>query len=313
VLKLHLLAALIPGLLVYELVHLLAPRLSQRLSSERARQTALALLAVFIVLGLISVSALLTAALKAGGGSLQLLGNTLADIIERARQELPDWAAASLPDSADALKDSAVHWLREHAGEVKLAGTAVLRGLAHVLIGLVAGAMLALNEEKPRREPAPLADALGRRARKLAESFRQIVFAQARISVINTTFTALYLAVALPLCGVHLPLVKTLIALTLVAGMLPVVGNLISNSAIVVVGLSYSPEVALFSLAYLVVIHKLEYFINARIIGGRIEARAWELLLAMLVMEAAFGLPGLIAAPFYYAWLKDEMKGAGLV
>jgi len=56
-----------------------------------------------------------------------------------------------------------------------------------------------------------------------------------------------------------------------------------------------------------VVIHKLEYFVNARIIGARIRARAWELLLAMLVMDAAFGIPGLIAAPIYYAYVKDEL------
>ena len=61
------------------------------------------------------------------------------------------------------------------------------------------------------------------------------------------------------------------------------------------------------------VIHKLEYFMNARIVGTEIRARAWELLLAMLVMEAAFGIPGLIAAPIYYAYLKDELAGRGLI
>ena len=67
------------------------------------------------------------------------------------------------------------------------------------------------------------------------------------------------------------------------------------------------------SLAFLIVIHKLEYFLNARFVGTRIEARAWELLLAMLLMEAAFGVAGLIAAPIYYAYLKDELVAAGLV
>jgi predicted PurR-regulated permease PerM len=62
-----------------------------------------------------------------------------------------------------------------------------------------------------------------------------------------------------------------------------------------------------------VVIHKLEYFLNAHIIGSRIRASAWELLLAMLLMEAVFGLRGLIAAPVYYAYLKDEISSRGLV
>jgi predicted PurR-regulated permease PerM len=36
-------------------------------------------------------------------------------------------------------------------------------------------------------------------------------------------------------------------------------------------------------------------------------------LIAMLCMEAAFGLPGLVAAPIYYAYLKDELTAQGLV
>jgi predicted PurR-regulated permease PerM len=71
--------------------------------------------------------------------------------------------------------------------------------------------------------------------------------------------------------------------------------------------------VALASLVFLIVIHKLEYFLNAKIVGNRINARAWELLLAMLLMEAAFGLPGVVAAPVYYAYLKDELRARGLV
>jgi predicted PurR-regulated permease PerM len=71
--------------------------------------------------------------------------------------------------------------------------------------------------------------------------------------------------------------------------------------------------VGLASLAYLVVIHKLEYFLNARIVGGRISARSWELLIAMLTMEAAFGMGGLVAAPIYYAYLKNELRAAKLI
>jgi hypothetical protein len=33
----------------------------------------------------------------------------------------------------------------------------------------------------------------------------------------------------------------------------------------------------------------------------------------MLLMEAAFGLPGVVAAPIVYAWVKDELKSVGLV
>ena len=134
-----------------------------------------------------------------------------------------------------------------------------------------------------------------------------------RISALNTALTAIYLIVVLPLLGVRLPLTKTLIILTFLVGLLPVVGNLISNSVIVIVSLSYSLGVAIGSLVFLIVIHKLEYFLNARIVGNEIKARAWELLLVMLTMEAAFGIAGLIAAPIYYAYLKDELSSRGLI
>ena len=82
---------------------------------------------------------------------------------------------------------------------------------------------------------------------------------------------------------------------------------------ITIVGLSISIYAAASALVFLVIIHKLEYFLNAKIVGSRINARAWELLLAMIVMEAAFGIAGLIAAPIYYAYIKNELSNARLI
>jgi hypothetical protein len=92
-----------------------------------------------------------------------------------------------------------------------------------------------------------------------------------------------------------------------------VIGNLMSNTLITIVGMSLSIWVAAAALGYLIVIHKVEYFLNAKIVGGQIRAKAWELLLAMLVFEAAFGLPGVVAGPVYYAYLKSELRRAELV
>ncbi|HJV53347.1 MAG TPA: AI-2E family transporter, partial [Noviherbaspirillum sp.] len=159
----------------------------------------------------------------------------------------------------------------------------------------------------------PLAAALHARVVNLHDAFRRIVFAQVRIAAINAVFTAIYLLLVLPLAGVRLPLTKSMIAITFVAGLLPVAGNLISNSVIVIVSMSHSLAIAIASLAFLIVIHKLEYFLNAKIIGSHINARAWELLTAMLAMEAMFGLAGVVAAPVYYAYLKKELTDQGLV
>jgi predicted PurR-regulated permease PerM len=105
-------------------------------------------------------------------------------------------------------------------------------------------------------------------------------------------------------------MVTLLVMLTFIAGLIPVVGNLISNCVIVILSLGTSLLVGGASLLFLVVVHKLEYFLNAKIIGHEVNSRAWELLCAMVVLEAAFGLHGVIAAPIVYAWLKAELAMA---
>ena len=132
-------------------------------------------------------------------------------------------------------------------------------------------------------------------------------------TLVNTTLTATYLLLILPIAGVHLPLTKTLVLITFVAGLLPVLGNLISNTVIVVISLGVSPEIAAASLTFLVLVHKLEYFLNAHIIGSSVNASIWEMLLAMITLESLFGLPGLVAAPVLYAYLKQELLAARLV
>jgi predicted PurR-regulated permease PerM len=312
ILFLKLLPALLAGLLVYALVNALVPKLRTP-TLDRSRMLAVALIAT-VVITLITLAVFsLSSFLRGGGENIPELLQRMAEIIEGSRGRLPPWLLQYLPADAEALRTAVVNWLRGHTDAFQVAGAGLGRGLALILIGMVIGALLSLESAIRSSEHGPLAVALVRRALLLDRAFRRVVFAQVWISAINTTFTALYLVVLLPAFGVNLPFTKTLIVITFVAGLLPILGNLISNTVIFIVSLSQSLFVALTSLVYLILIHKLEYFLNARIIGGHIRARAWELLIAMLVMEAAFGIPGLISAPIYYAYLKDELRARGLV
>ena len=309
-LYLHLLPALLAGLLVYELVHVIAARITARTGGKVA---AVGLLATLIVGLLVAMMFGIVEFVRGDAGSLPRLLLKLAEIVEDSRNKLPAWILDYIPGDPETMKSTAITWLREHATELRLVGGDIGRVLVHLLIGMVIGAMVSLNEASGKAEHGPLATALAERARRLGDAFRNVVFAQVRISALNTFFTAIYLLAVLPVAGVHLPYAKTLVAITFLAGLLPVVGNLISNTVIVVVSLSQSASAALGSLVFLVVIHKLEYFLNARIVGERIRAKAWEILLAMLLMESAFGIAGLVAAPIYYAYLKDELAARKLV
>lgn len=308
-----LLAALFSGLLVYSLIQLMIPLLGKKVSGERKRMIAVTSLSVVVV-------ALLTFAiwqgvlfLQSDAGNFNTLLKKLADIIEASRNQFPAWLQHLLPVNADALSQMIITWLREHAVEAKTIGTAAGRTVAHVLIGMIVGAMAAFYDASPDKKYAPFSGALRDRISHLHIAFRNVVFAQVRISAINTLITAIFILIVLPMAGISLPLSKSMIAITFFAGLLPVVGNLISNTVLVIVSLSHSLHTAIGSLLFLVTIHKLEYFLNARIIGLKINAHVWELLVVMLAMESLFGLPGLVAAPVFYAYVKNELSALKLI
>ncbi|QSI76000.1 MULTISPECIES: AI-2E family transporter [Niveibacterium] len=313
VLLLHLLPALFAGLLVFELVALLTPVLARAIPNQKAKLVAVTLLSVVVVAALVGSGFALARVLGQEVGSAAGLFRKLATLLEDVRGVFPPWLLAYLPADPDALEHATGKWLAAHATQLQSAGTAFGRGFVKALVGMVIGAMLALHEVQPNQPGGPLSRALRECATHLATAFRRVVFAQVWISAINTTFTGIFLMVVLPLCGIHLPLLKTMLAITFLAGLLPVIGNLISNSLITFIGLSISVKVGAAALLYLILIHKLEYFLNARIVGGHINARAWELLIAMLAFESAFGLAGLVAAPVYYAYVKDELRRHGQI
>jgi predicted PurR-regulated permease PerM len=313
-LEVHLVPALLAGLLVHELVNAIVPRISFAMrGAKTARLFIVGLIGALVIGALIAIGFGIFAFFRSEGGSPAALVGRLADILDGSRASMPQWLGDMLPPDAQALEQAMVEWLRVHAKDLELAGRSFLETLVRMLIGMVIGAIVSFREARGERNTSVLLEQASARVGLLARSFRSVVFAQIKISAVNTTLTALYLAAALPLLGINLPYKKSLIALTFIAGLLPVIGNLISNTVIVVVSLSGGLALAMASVAFLVVIHKLEYFLNARIVGGRIHASAWELLCAMLVFEAAFGLPGLVAAPVYYAYFKAELKNAGWI
>jgi predicted PurR-regulated permease PerM len=313
-LDLGLIGALLGGLLVHELVHVLAARLAYRGGgAQGARLVSVGLIATLVIGALVAAGFGASALLRSEGASPAALLARMADIVASSRESLPGWIAERLPADADALRQQIVEWLRGHATELQRAGRLFGVEVVHILIGMVIGAIICFREARGVPGKSVLLREAGERVRTLAHAFRGVVFAQVKISAINTALTAIYLLAVLPILGVQLPFAKALVAVTFIGGLLPVFGNLISNTVIVIVSLSQGFAVAVGSFIFLIVIHKLEYFLNARIVGGEIKASAWELLCAMLAFEAAFGVPGLVAAPIFYAYGKAELRNLGLL
>ncbi len=237
-------------------------------------------------------------------------------IADKAIPSIIDWAQqrqVELPfTDYDSLKDLALDTVKSQvsylAGIAKFARGATTQfvflavGCA-VAIGLFLNPRLELDREKhPIRNNlySLCCDQIAERFRTLYRSFATVMGAQIVISAINTVFTGIF-AVA-----VHLPYAGVVIGVTFLCGLLPIVGNVISNTIIVAIGFTVSPQTALFALAFLVIIHKLEYFLNSKIVGQRIRNPFWLTLLALIVGERLIGVPGMILAPVVLNYLKRE-------
>lgn len=302
-LSLELIVVMYAAMLVYALVMRMSDRL-RGAHSKHSRWLAVVMVATVVVAALVLGISSLHLLLRNGVDVHDLLLQ-MGDILTSARSWLPTAIGANLPQQDDLLANAAA-LLRTHAAEIGTLGLGALKNIFFALLGVLIGAMFAIGSATHSPDLGPTSRRLLNQINNLEDAFWRVISAQVRISTLNTALTAIYLLVVLPACGVQLPLTKTLIAVTFVAGLLPVVGNLISNTAITVISLSQSLAVAAGSLSFLIVIHKLEYFVNARFVGAQINAKPHEILVIMLLMERLFGPAGVVAAPVFYAWLKVE-------
>jgi predicted PurR-regulated permease PerM len=219
--------------------------------------------------------------------------------------ELPFTDYESLKSLAfDTVKDQ-VHTLGSFANFARGA----TRQFVFLIIGCVVAISIFLNarmelDRESHADPNNLysacCDEIAGRFALFFRSFSTVMGAQIAISAINTVLTSAFVFSA------GLPNAVVIIGVTFLCGLLPVVGNLISNTIIVAIGFTVTPKMALLALLFLVVIHKLEYFLNSKIIGGRIRNPIWLTLLGLVVGEKLMGIPGMILAPVVLHYLKME-------
>ena len=206
----------------------------------------------------------------------------------------------------DTAKEEA-HYLRDVA---RFAGSTTTTLLFH-LIGIVVAISLFFNSQLDRyREShktknnlySVLSDEIATRFRDFYHSFATVMGAQITISLINTLLTAIFVLV------IHLPNAALVVPITFLCGLLPIVGNLVSNTIIVCLAFTISLNMALGALLFLIFIHKLEYFLNSKIIGDRIRNPVWLTLVALIIGERLMGIPGMVLAPVVLNYLRVEMS-----
>ncbi len=301
---------LLPGLLAACAAYALTNRLTH--ARALAAVGARARLAASLVVGLVPLTALVLGSMTLASYASQApaeiaaLGTAVTKFVLQWREKLPAPLLEYVPRDAAAVQ----HWLmglvKSQASGLRSLGGSALNATLMALVGLVCGILLA--NVTPRAPGGPLAANLRESARRLQSAFAQVVVAQVWIAGLNASLTAVLLYVLFPLFDVTFPHAGLLVGFTFVAGLVPVVGNLLCNAVLALVGATVSPAVGLAALTWLIAIHKLEYFVNAKVVGARIQTAAWELIAAIFVMEAVFGLAGLVAGPLAYAWLRLELR-----
>ncbi len=318
VLFMRLVPAVVGGMALYLILDHLAQSFSKRIPGTAARP--LALILVTLVGGGFIVGAITLALsfLRHHVDRIPAMMTQMADALQSTQAWLGEYGKQLIPDvmtDADAIKGAFADWLKRHADALKIAGGTFSMGMIHVIMGMLLAILVFFrhvthHEDRPR---AALSHFLAQKADRFTEAFSQIATAQLKISATNTLLTALYLFDVLPLFGIRLPFSTTIVLLTFVCGLIPILGNLVSNTVIVVLSLGISVPTAIASLVFLVLIHKLEYLINSRIVGGETDSQAWEILLAILIGETAFGVSGVVMAPIIYAFVKRELRERALV
>ncbi|MBK5258895.1 MAG: AI-2E family transporter [Thermoanaerobaculia bacterium] len=315
----HLVSAAIVGLTLFVILD----RVSERFASGRLSRTAVRPLALLFVAlataALITIAfALIATMLRRGAGNIPDMLNRMAEILGSVRIWLGGLGQQFIPEvmtDAEDLKATIAKWLKEHAQQLRAGGLYIGIGLLHMIMGGLL-ALLVFFRHLTHREDhtrGPFAYYLLEKTDRFADSFARVAAAQIKISAVNTTLTGIYLLVILPLFGLEVPFATTLVLITFICGLIPVLGNLISNTFITILSMGVTVGTAFASLAFLVIIHKLEYLINSRIVGGETDSQAWEILLAIIIGEAAFGVGGIVLAPIIYAFIKRELRERALV
>lgn len=297
VVRLHLghvvLAALFSHMIIIKTYRLLSRRLPEKLSRWLAATILIVVMAVlakifgsFLRIGLVRLPLLLTSLLPRIDG----LGS-------RFGIDLPF-------DNVRQLRDVIVTAIRENAQSVTHTSGLLTSDFFQIVGGIFIVLLQFLVSDKPPTGHN-LFDALrveyAARIMIFMSNFEAIFSAQLLICIFHSIVTALFLLIA------EIPYVRFLTLTSFVLGMLPIIGPLISNSLIIATALIFSTKLALIALIFLLVMQQAQHIIFSHLVGTHMSLPLWQVLLAILLGEAVFGVAGIVLAPAILGYIKEEL------
>ena len=263
-----------------------------------------------IVIGILSflIFALITFGLIKilSGEDITELVTTISETLNNSRHLFPKEIVSNIPESIFELKKLLVENIKNNLSSIAIVSKTVLNLLLQITVGWLIGILASCHNKK---DNLPIfAETWYLIWKNLLEAFRFVVFAQVKVASFNSLIIAIFLFIVCPILDWNIPYPKTLVILTFVCGLLPIIGNLISNSISFLLALTTSLPAALTVLGLLMLIHKGEYLIISKSLGSNIDSGIWELLIVLFAGEILFGFGGMVFAPILYAYCKKELK-----
>lgn len=305
VLGFHVVPGLLSGLLSYVLTKNFLKAIEFKIPNNLTKVKIVGLVVGMTSFGILSGLIFLT--IKAlNGENVSGLINTLAETISNSKDLLPDAISAYIPESVMEIKEVFINAIKSHMQEFANIGRGALHSFLLVLIGWLVGILIACK--KPTKNKTLFSKTWDDLWFKLSNAFKFVVFAQIKVAAFNSLVMSIFLFIVAPIFEWHIPYSKMLILITFLCGLLPIIGNLISNTISFLLAFTVSLHAAIGALVVLMLIHKLEYLIISKSLGSDIDSDIWELLIILFSFEILFGVAGMVFSPIIYAFFKQEMR-----
>lgn len=230
----------------------------------------------------------------------------LGDLIPKVDSLAQDYGIDLPFENLAEFRAVALGALKDNARAITRTSGLLTKGFFQILVGIFVAILCFLNESAAQGGKATLFEELGRefddRVEVFMLGFEKILGAQVVISIINTGITAIFILAA------GIPNVHFLTLATFIFGVIPIVGNIVSNAIIVGTALTVSAHKAAVAMIFLVVSHKAQYLLSGQILGSRINTPVWQILAGLLIGEAVMGVPGMILAPAMIHYMREELR-----
>lgn len=297
--------AVLVGMLAYVLSEKLLNILKIRIPNSQIKEKIVGLLmvfgSVFFIYGIIMS---LVGLLK--GENINDLLDTLYHTLDDLKIMLPYELSKYIPDSVSEIKKNFIDSIKNNINSFAIFGKSALHELIMVIIGWLIGVLIACKKKTSKQ--TLFTKTWNDLWKSFNFAFKFVVFAQFKVALFNSIIMSIFLFVIAPFFSWDIPYSKILVLITFICGMLPIIGNLISNTVTFVIALTVSLPAAIASLVLLMLVHKLEYLIISSSLGADIDSDIWELLIILFTFEILFGLGAMVFSPILYAFIKTELR-----